>query len=199
GKAIAEFHNLKCDLGFGYLQNGLKRTWREAYFSMVDNIIKDAEKVNCKIPYFDEIQGILNQYSYVLKGVKTPSILHFDLWQGNIFIKDGKLSALIDFERTMLGDPLGDFIHLDYMPPFDVHKNRYLIDGYNSVADNKLSFNNNEMIRLYLMRVYLGLIAYVECYYRYKKYSLMFLGRRLYAKKFMRITLNELNKLTEQE
>lgn len=195
GKAVAELHNTECELGFGYLQNGLKRTWREAYFSMVDNIIHDAEKVNCKIPYLDEIRNIFHECSYVFNEVKTPSILHFDLWQGNIFIKDGKLFSIIDFERTILGDPIGDFIHLDYMPAFDIHKNKYLIDGYNFVAKNKLSFNKNEMIRLYLMRVYLGLIAYVEPYYRFSKLNFMFYARRGFAKRFMRVTLNELKKL----
>ncbi len=199
GKAIAEFHNIQCDSGFGYLQNGLKQTWREAYFDMINNIIKDGKKVNCKIPYSDEIMRMINKCEFALDEVKAPSILHFDLWQGNIFIKDGKLFAIIDFERTILGDPLGDFIHLNYLPPFDVDKNKSLIDGYNSVANNKLSFNRNELIRLYLMRIYLGLVACVEPYYRFSKFNVMFYARKSFAKKFMSVTLNELKKLIETE
>ena len=136
---------------------------------------------------------------FALDEVKAPSILHFDLWQGNIFIKDGKLFAVIDFERTILGDPLGDFIHLNYLPPFDVDKNKSLIDGYNSVANNKLSFNRNELIRLYLMRIYLGLVACVEPYYRFSKFNVMSYVRKSFAKKFMSVTLNELKKLIETE
>lgn len=196
GRAIAEFHNVKCDFGFGYLQNGLKSTWKEAYLDMIHNIIEDGKKVKCKIPYYNEIMKMIDKCSYVLDEVKSPSILHFDLWQGNIFVKDGRLSSIIDFERTILGDPLGDFIHLDFLPPFDVDKYKYLIDGYNSVANNKLSFNKNEMIRLYLMRVYLGLIACVEPFYRFSKFNVMFYARRNFAKRFMRVTLNELRKLT---
>lgn len=199
GKAIAEFHNIQCDSGFGYLQNGLKQTWREAYFDMINNIIEDGKKANCKIPYSDEIMRMINKCEFALDEVKAPSILHFDLWQGNIFIKDGKLFAVIDFERTILGDPLGDFIHLNYLPPFDVDKNKSLIDGYNSVANNKLSFNRNELIRLYLMRIYLGLVAFVEPYYRFSKFNVMFYARKSFAKKFMSVTLNELKKLIETE
>ncbi|MDE6110624.1 MAG: aminoglycoside phosphotransferase family protein, partial [Eubacterium sp.] len=199
GKAVAEFHNVECDLGFGYLQNGLKSTWKEAYFDMVQNIIADAKKVRCKIPYFDEIMNMIDKCSYVLDEVKTPSILHFDLWQGNIFIKDGKLSSIIDFERTILGDPVGDFIHLDYIVPFNLDENKSLIDGYNSVAKNKLSFNKNELIRFYLMRLYLGMIAYVETYYRMPRFSAQFFGKKVFARKVLSSAVHELNKLTKEE
>lgn len=197
GKAVGEFHNAECDLGFGYLQNGLKPTWKEAYYSMIDNIIEDAKKVRCNIPCFNEIMNLIDKCSYALDEVKTPSILHFDLWQGNIFVKDGRLFSIIDFERTILGDPVGDFIHLDYIAPFDFDKNKFLLDGYNSVAKNRLSFNNNELIRFYLMRLYLGMIAYVETYYRMTKFSVQFFAKKVFARKVLRSAVNELKKLTE--
>lgn len=195
GKAVAEFHNISCNCGFGYIQNGLKSTWRAAYYDMVNQIVRDAERVNCKIPYLSEALHMIDKAGFVFDEVKKPSVLHFDLWHGNIFVKDNQLSAVIDFERTILGDPLGDFIHLNYLPPFDINKNKPLIDGYNSVANHKLSFNKNEMIRLYLMRVYLGLVACVEPYYRFSKCNVMFYYRRSFAKRFMRVTLYELDKL----
>lgn len=199
GKAVAEFHNTECDLGFGYLQNGLKPTWKDAYFDMINNIIKDGKKVRCKIPCFDEIMNLIDKCSYVLDEIKSPSILHFDLWQGNIFVKDGKLSSIIDFERTILGDPVGDFIHLDYIAPFDMNENKSLLDGYNSVAKNNLSFNKNELIRFYLMRLYLGLIVCVETYYRMPRFSKQFFGRKAFAKKVLSSAIHELNKLMEEE
>lgn len=196
GKAIAEMHNIKCTSGFGYLQNGLKPTYEIAYMSMIDNIVQDAAIVNAKIPYLNEIKNIIDSYSHILREVSEPVITHFDLWQGNIFIKDKKLYSIIDCERTIFGDPLGDFIHLNFLSPFNIDENKHLIDGYNSVADKKLSFNKNELIRLYLMRIYLGLIAYVESYYRFSKLDAMFYGKRIFAKKFLRVSLNELQKLT---
>lgn len=195
GKAIAEFHNIDCDLGFGYLQNGLKQSWKEAYFSMIENIMNDARQVNAKIPYMNKIKNILDSCGDYLLEVTNPSVLHFDLWKGNIFIKDKKLHSIIDCERVILGDPVGDFIHLDYIAPFDLDENKYLIDGYNSVAKNRLSFNKNELIRFYLMRLYLGMIAYVETYYRMSKFSVLFFGKRVFAKKVLQSAINELNKL----
>ncbi|MDE5996451.1 MAG: aminoglycoside phosphotransferase family protein [Eubacterium sp.] len=198
GKAVAEFHNVECDLGFGYLQNGLKPTWKDAYFDMVHNIIDDGKKARCKIPYFDEIMNLIDKCSYVLDEVKIPSILHFDLWQGNIFVKDGKLASIIDFERTILGDPVGDFIHLDYIAPFNLDENKSLIDGYNSVAKNKLSFNKNELIRFYLMRLYLGMIVSVETYYRMPRFSVQFFGKKVFARKVLSSAVHELNKLIKE-
>lgn len=195
GKAIAGFHDIACDLGFGYLQNGLKTNWKSAYLSMVDNIINDARKVNARIPYISEIHAAIDSCKDILNEVQNSSVLHFDLWAGNLFILDNKLHAIIDCERMMLGDPVGDFIHLNYTAPFDIQKNKYLIDGYNSTANNKLSFNRNELIRFYLMRLYLGLIAYVETYYRMSKFSPVFYGKKIFAKKVLRVSLCELNKL----
>ncbi len=195
GKAIAEFHNTNCDRGFGYLQNGLKQSWQEAYFSMLENIRQDAERVHIKIPYIRKIRAVVDNCKDVLDEVKKPSLLHFDLWKGNIFVRDKKLHSVIDCERMMLGDPVGDFIHLDYIAPFDKEKYKQMIDGYNSVAEHSLLFNKNERIRFYLVRLYLGLIAYVETDYRLSKYSVAFYGKKIFARKVLRVSLNELNKL----
>lgn len=38
----------------------------------------------------------------------APALLHGDYWPGNLLWKDGALSAIIDWEDAMLGDPLAD-------------------------------------------------------------------------------------------
>ncbi len=38
----------------------------------------------------------------------APALLHGDFWPGNLLWKDGALSAIIDWEDAMLGDPLAD-------------------------------------------------------------------------------------------
>lgn len=197
GQAMAEMHNITIGDGFGYIQNGLKETWKDAYLSMVENIISDASEKHARIPYLNEIKALINRNLPVLDEVKTPSLVHFDLWAGNIMLnKSHDLHSIIDCERAMLADPLGEFISLDYITPFSVENNKSLIDGYNSVANEKIEFNRNEMIRLYLMRLYLGLIANVEIYYRYKKASAQFFGRYFFSKKFLKTTIKELKKIS---
>ena len=186
GKAMAEMHNITCDEGFGYIQNGLKSTWDEAYFSMAENVIKNAESKNAKIPCLSEIRKIFAESKDLLNTVLTPHYLHFDLWAGNIMLKDKKLYALIDCERAMLGDVMGDFISLDYTGAFNVEKNRHLIDGYNSVADEKLTFDRIQLKRLYLMKIYLGLIVYTEQHYRYPKFSIVRMAGKKYGETVIR-------------
>lgn len=197
GQAMAEMHNITIDDGFGYIQNGLKETWKDAYLSMVENVISDGAAKRARIPYLNKIKTLINKNLTVLDGVKRPSLIHFDLWAGNIMLNENnELNCLIDCERAMLGDPLGEFISLDYITPFSAEKNKSLIDGYNSLASEKLEFSRNEMIRLYLMRLYLGLIANVECYYRYPRLSAQFIGRYFFSKKFLKTTINELKKIS---
>ena len=195
GKAMAEIHTITSEKGFGYTQNGLKPTWREAYLSMVENVIADGKRKKAKIPYLNTIKEIIRKNEHVLDTVKTPSLVHFDLWAGNIMIKDGKLYGLIDCERAMFGDVMGEFISLDFANPFDLEKYKELIDGYNSFAKEKVSFGREEMIRLYLMKIYLGIIAYVEQYYRSSRLSPLFYGGRNHAKLGLKTAINELKKL----
>ena len=199
GQTMAEIHSIAVPDGFGYLQNGLKRTWKDAYLSMVDSIIRDGLTKKAKIPYLEEIKSLINQNLSVLDEVKTPALIHFDLWAGNIILdKNNDLYSLIDCERVMFGDVMGEFISLDYITPFSLEKNKSLIAGYRSCANRNVEFNNNEMIRLYLMRLYLGLIANIETSYRYRKMSLTFLGRYLFSKHFLKVSIRELKKHTQK-
>lgn len=99
----------------------------------------------------------------------------------------------------MFGDIIGDFISLDYLSPFDLEKNKQLISGYNSIAEQKLVFDKCALIRLYLMKIYLGLIAYIEPYYRQSKISPGFYGARAFAKKMLYNALAEIEKLNKTE
>ena len=177
GVAMAEIHSITNESSFGYIQNGFKPTMKEAYHSMIDAIINDGLKKTKHIPYHKEILAIISKCDHVFDSITESSLVHFDLWAGNIIIKDRKLYALIDCERAMYGDAIGDFISLDYAAPFYANKNKYLINGYNSIADKKLSFDQAEMTRFYLMKIYLGLVVYVETYYRSSKYSVEFFGK----------------------
>ena len=195
GKAMAEIHSITSEDGFGYFQNGLKLTWKDAYLSMIDNVIADGIRKNAKIPYLDKIKKIIRKNESVLDTVKTPSLVHFDLWAGNIMIRNGKLYGLIDCERAMFGDVMGEFISLDFANPFDLEKNKDLIDGYNSFAKDKINFDREEMIRLNLMKIYLGMIGYVEQYYRSTRLSAMFYAGRYHAKSGLKSTIKALKKL----
>lgn len=193
GRAMAEIHSVSGE-GFGYMQCGLKGTMREAYLSMTDNLISDARRKVKDIPFSDRVRKVIDKNISAFDGVEAPVLTHFDLWGGNIVIKDNKLSALIDCERAMLGVPEGDFISLDYLAPFDKEKSKALLEGYNSVAQEKLIFEGDSLKRFYLMRLQLGLIVFTESHYRYARFTPMYIGSKLFGKKVIVNALKQLEK-----
>ncbi len=194
GRAMAEIHCVTGE-GFGYMQCGLKGTMREAYLSMTDNLISDARRKVKDIPFSDRVRKVIDKNISAFDGVEAPVLTHFDLWGGNIIIKDNRLSALIDCERAMLGVPEGDFISLDYLAPFDKEKSKALLEGYNSVASEKLTFEGDSLKRFYLMRLQLGLIVFTESHYRYARFTPMYIGSKLFGKKVIANALKQLEKI----
>jgi len=189
GANLAELHKIKGD-SFGYPQCGLKETWEEAYKSMVNNLIADATVLDVKLDSF-RINNILNYATPYLKEVTEPSLVHFDVWMGNIFVsKTHNFQGLIDWERAMWGDPVGDFISLNLFRKFE--NKEYLLKGYNSVShfvvDEKI------LIRANLLRMYLGMIMMVEPCTRWKKGSLIYWGRRRVGKRLFNKAIKELER-----
>jgi len=35
-----------------------------------------------------------------------PQLVHWDAWDANFFVKDGKITGILDFERALWADPL---------------------------------------------------------------------------------------------
>lgn len=192
GVITAEIHKIKNDSGFGYLQNGLKQTWAQAYTSMVENLITDAERKNAEVPFINEIRKAIEKNRGALEEVKSPSLVHFDIWAGNVIIKDGKIRSVIDCERAMFGDVMGEFISLQFSPVFSITAHKSLFDGYNSAAENPVTFSKTEMARINLMRVYLSMIMYIETYYRRPRLSPVAIGTRAYARTVLKACLKEL-------
>ena len=191
GKAMAEIHRIKGE-GYGYMQCGLKNTMKEAYLSMTDNLMKDARRKVKDIPYADRVKAAIEKNASAFDSVTAPVLTHFDLWGGNIVVKDSKLSALIDCERAMFGVAEGDFISLDYLAPFDKEKSKALLEGYNSASEEKLTFEGDSLKRFYLMRLQLGLIVFTESHYRYAKLSPMYIGGKLYGRQVIKNALKGL-------
>lgn len=194
GRAMAEIHAITDENKFGYMQTPCE-TFRQAYKAMAENVINDGLKVTKSFPCLDRIKAAIEKHSDAFDLAENAHLIHFDLWPGNIIVKDGELYSIIDCERCMFGDPVGDFISLDYISPFKKAVPQEVIDGYNSESEKKLSFNKNELTRFYLMRLYLGLIVYTETYYRCSKYSPEFIGRLIFGKTVIKNALKQLEKI----
>ena len=125
------------------------------YF-LISNVLKDAEKrkVVIGVPT-NEILEALTKDQDVFEGIKTPTLVHWDMWEGNIFVKDGTVTGIIDWERAMWGEPYMD-------EPFRHHKrNKDLLEGYGACELSK-----TEMRRIYWYDILLYLTMMTEVTYR---------------------------------
>lgn len=58
---------------------------------------------------YDRMQRVLDKYAAVLDRVYEPRLVHWDYHFGNILQQAGKITAVLDFEWALGGDPIHDF------------------------------------------------------------------------------------------
>ncbi|MDQ7809583.1 aminoglycoside phosphotransferase family protein [Amycolatopsis sp. A133] len=153
GAIVAALHETTGD-GFGYLQDPLHPTWPSAFTAMVGDVLADAVRYRVRLPRpAAEIAHLVRRHEPLLELVTTPVLVHFDLWDGNILVKDGRVSGIIDAERAFWGDPVAEFVSLTLFHDLDPP----LLAGYGPAR-----FDAPARRRLTLYRVYLGLIMLAE-------------------------------------
>lgn len=132
------------------------KTQYELVRHMLSNVIKDADKKS--VQYFtsgEEILHMLQQDKEIFAEVEQPSLIHYDLWEGNVFVKDKKVVGIIDWERALLGDPLME-------ERFRRHtRNDAFLRGYGQEV-----FTEAQMRRIYWYDILLYLTMMTEGQYR---------------------------------
>lgn len=164
---IGEFHNVKNDK-YGYIQNTLHDNWYDAFRSMVENTIIDAEKMGKKTKNGEKLLKYIDEYKSILQNCEC-TMVNYDLWDANIICNKNKFTV-IDPERTFWGDPIFDFICIDsFTKPLITKKQS--IDMHNSISDVKIEINRESKIRYAFAQGYMALIMEVERYYRFSPLS----------------------------
>ncbi|MBP2325225.1 aminoglycoside phosphotransferase (APT) family kinase protein [Kibdelosporangium banguiense] len=153
GRHVAALHEITGP-GFGYPQNRLLPGWRAAFTAMMADILADAERYEAPLP-IAEIRGLVHANEHLLDAVRTPVLVHFDLWDGNILVHDGRISGLVDGERAMWADPVAEFVSLALFG--DIEQDQAFFDGY-----GPFEFTGDIRRRLAMYRCYLFLIMIVE-------------------------------------
>jgi aminoglycoside phosphotransferase (APT) family kinase protein len=130
---------------------------------MVAAVLADAARFRVDLP--DGLAEWFQAGSAVLDEVTTPVLVHFDLWQGNIFVDpaESRVVGIIDPERAFWGDPLADFVSLALLD--DIEKDRDFLAGCRTVSqksDGRAEFTDSARRRLALYRSYLHLIMLTE-------------------------------------
>lgn len=145
GTAVAALHEVTGP-GFGYPQLGLHPTWTSAFFAMVDAVKADAVRFGVTLPGIPLDPAVFDE-------VKRPSLVHFDLWDGNILTDTG-LTGLVDGERAFWGDPVAEFVSLALFGTIEPDTDFLTSYGF--------EFTDSARVRLAAYQAYLYSIMLVE-------------------------------------
>jgi aminoglycoside phosphotransferase (APT) family kinase protein len=132
--------------------------WFDAFMMLVYDVLQDGKEYNVKLPMeYHDIEKLILSYSYAFNYVGEPSLIHWDLHDGNVIVSDDRhIVGIIDCDRAMWGDPLIEV----YFGKFFNHEYFSLGYGIDPI------FDANMKIRRAIYDIYLDFIMVVESYYR---------------------------------
>lgn len=143
---------------FGYYgQPELQGTnWFEVFRNMIQLAYHDANVANIHVPIKEEeLLSLLDRDKAYFDEVTVPRLVHWDIWAGNVFIKNKKISGIIDFERCIWADPLLEV-------GFRSHeRNVDFLEGYGIT-----NFTMEQERRARWYDIYLFLVMILETEYR---------------------------------
>ena len=145
---------------FGYDGNPDLRadTWQAAFIKIMEALLADGARKNVVYDFsYDELRAIIRRHAPALAEVTTPCLVHWDAWNLNFFVKEGKITGLIDFERALWAEPLMEAQFRTFGGETVTNSMR----GY-----GKTSFTAAEEQRNHLYTLHLALVMHTECFYR---------------------------------
>ena len=140
--------------GFGLFNDPKYPSWSAAFNALMADLRQDGIDANVEIPAgaFE----LAEPHLWSLDLVTRPVFVHWDLWDGNIFVdrEASLITGLIDFERALWGDPLMEANFMEIRPGF--------LDGYGKNPFDEPGAKE----RRFLYDLYLYLVMIVESTYR---------------------------------
>jgi aminoglycoside phosphotransferase (APT) family kinase protein len=141
---------------FGLYSGEKHVSWKDAFRELIVGVLEDGRDAKVILPIsYEELGREIESRLHVLDAVTDSQLVHWDLWDGNVFVKDGKITGIIDFERALWGDPLIEayFGRFNPSPAFR--------EGYGLFLTEP-----SQLARRALYDLYLDLIMLIECTYR---------------------------------
>lgn len=106
GAANRELNSIRGP-AFGPLAGPGGPSWRSVFTGMIEDVLRDGERRQVDLGFdYDVIRVVLAEHSGSLDEVTEPVYVEWDLWDGNVMIRDGAIVSIIDHERAFYGDPL---------------------------------------------------------------------------------------------
>ncbi|MFG2672965.1 phosphotransferase family protein [Streptomyces sp. NPDC048445] len=106
GAANREINSVRGE-HFGPLAGPGHATWRQAFTTMTENVLLDGERRGVDIGWeYDTVRAAVAAHADSLDEVTEARLVEWDLWAGNVMVRDGRIVCVIDHERAFYGDPL---------------------------------------------------------------------------------------------
>ncbi|PZA22254.1 aminoglycoside phosphotransferase family protein, partial [Modestobacter versicolor] len=135
------------------------------YRRIIDALLADAERYAAPLPVpaEDLRRRVGAAAAELLPAVTTPVLVHFDLWDGNVFVDlagpEPAVTGFIDHERALWADPAADLVSLALLG--DIADDADFLGGY-AEAGGPVVLDEAIRARLHLYRVHLALLMVVE-------------------------------------
>lgn len=143
--------------GFGYYNKVEEnKLWVDVFLGFFKDLFEDAERISLDIGlHYSDIEKLMEKHREYFLEVTVPRLVHWDLWEGNVFVKDKAITGLIDFERCMWADVLLEvgFRSHNQKPDF--------LEGY-----GKKTFTEAEYVRILWYDLYLFVVTSMESDFR---------------------------------
>lgn len=160
GRLTREMNNIQGPVFGPFAQEKLQfSTWKSTYDYLLKSVLQDGQEMGVQLPEtYPQIYNLAAGHYEVLDQVQIPRLVHWDLWDGNIFVDPVSLqiTGVIDFERVLWADPL-----MEAWCVFSNEQSTYM-DGYGL----DLLATDEQKVRRSLYNVYLYLIMVIECHFR---------------------------------
>jgi aminoglycoside phosphotransferase (APT) family kinase protein len=146
---------------FGPLAGPGNPSWRVVLTGMAEDVLRDGERRQVDLGWdYGAVRDAIARHAGSLDEVTEPRFVEWDLWDGNVMVRDGAIVAIIDHERAFYGDPLieGCFTGAE-LPAFG--DPAAFMRGYGHGA-----LTEAERVRRRLYGLYLTLITVIETVYR---------------------------------
>ena len=154
----------------------------ESILNLFNMLLEDAKTKNIKIGVlsYEEIIQLITKYKEVLININNLCLVHSDIWDGNIIIKDCKISGIVDFADIYFCDELMTF----YFHTIKPETSKEFLKGF---GKEELTFE--EEIRISIYRLLVLLKMYIESNYKHFKNNEWILDKMY----------NDISKLQDQD
>ncbi len=127
--------------------------WYSVFCKMMVAAIDDARRTGAvlEVPP-DELMKELGRSEAFFNEVTEPCLVHYDCWDGNIFVENGNITGIIDWERVLWADPLMEVGFRRFSP------NLVFQRGYGLEE-----LNEKQIIRALWYDVYMMVLVASEC------------------------------------